>query len=127
MSARGRTRLFLDIETLPGDESVREEIARTTHPPAGHSTPEALERWEEEQKPAQVEHAYRRTSLRGHAGRILCVGYIKEAPGRCDEGVLTGRSRPSSGTSGTWCGTWTSSSASTSWTSTSSSSCSGRL
>ena len=90
MSARGRTRLFLDIETLPGDESLREEIARNTHPPSGHSTPEALERWEEEQKPEQVEHAYRRTALRGHAGRILCIGYVKESPDRCDEGVLTG-------------------------------------
>ena len=90
MSPAGQTRLFLDIETLPGDESVREEIARTMQPPGGNPTPEALERWEDEQKPAQVEHAYRRTSLRGHAGRILCIGYIKEAPGRYDEGVLTG-------------------------------------
>ena len=90
MSADGRTKLFLDIETLPGDESVRAQIARETRPPAGYSTPDAIERWEEEQKPEQVENAYRRTSLRGHAGRILCVGYIKEAPGLYDEGVITG-------------------------------------
>ena len=90
MSPAGRTRLFLDIETLPGDESVREEIARTMQPPGGNPTPESLKRWEEEQKPEQVEYAYRRTSLRGHAGRILCIGYIKEAPGRYDEDVLTG-------------------------------------
>ena len=90
MSADGRTRLFLDIETLPGDESVREQIARETHPPAGYTTPDALKRWEEKEKPAQVEYAHRRTSLRGHAGRILCVGYIKEAPDRYEENVLTG-------------------------------------
>lgn len=90
MSADTRTRLFLDIETLPGDDSVREHIARETHPPASISDPEALERWEAEQKPELVENTYRRTSLRGHAGRILCVGYIKEAPGLYDEGVLAG-------------------------------------
>ena len=90
MSADTRTRLFLDIETLPGDESVREQIARDTHPPSGYTTPEALERWEEEEKPAQVEQALRRTSLRGHAGRILCVGYVKESPDTYEENVLTG-------------------------------------
>ena len=90
MSARGRTKLFLDIETLPGDESLREEIARNMRPPSGVSDREALKRWEKEQKPEQVDYAYRRTSLRGHAGRVLCVGYIKEAAGRSDEGVLTG-------------------------------------
>ncbi|MBF8268106.1 MAG: putative 3'-5' exonuclease related to the exonuclease domain of PolB [Dehalococcoidia bacterium] len=82
--------LFLDIETLPGDESVKAQIeADIKHPPQ-MTKPETIEKWEMEQKPSEIEKKYRDTSLRGHTGRILCVGYIKEGPHGTTEGVLRG-------------------------------------
>ena len=83
-------KLFLDIETLPGGEPVRQQIAEELSPPGNISRPERIEQWEVEEKPVQVDRRYRSTSLRGHAGRILCVGYIKEDSTGATEGVLTG-------------------------------------
>lgn len=83
-------KLYLDIETLPGPESLKEEIAQDIKPPASMSKAETIQKWEEEQKPGAVEESFRRTALRGHTGRILCIGYIKEGPDGTTEGVLSG-------------------------------------
>ena len=88
-------KLFLDIETLPGDESAREQIAAEITPPAHLSRPESIERWEQEEKPAAVDKKFREMALQGHRGCILCIGYIREetdSPGPT-EGVLTGDER----------------------------------
>lgn len=78
-------RLFLDIETLPGEESVREEIARDMVPPTTLRE-EEVEGWKKE----ELEKRYRRTALSGDFGKILCIGYIKESPAGRDEGLITG-------------------------------------
>jgi len=64
-------KLFLDIETLPGDESLRRELANRV-------------------KSDRLERTYRETALRGHLGRILCIGYIKDSPYGLNEGIFTG-------------------------------------
>jgi predicted PolB exonuclease-like 3'-5' exonuclease len=80
----------LDIETLPGPESLKEAIAETIAPPGNLTKLESIHKWREEKKPALVEEKYRKTSLEGHWGRVCCVGYIKETPHRVDQGVLRG-------------------------------------
>ncbi len=82
--------LTLDIETLPADDSLRGEIEAGLTPPGNISRPERIRQWESEERPGAVEEQFRKTALRGHAGRILCIGYIKEAPTETTEGVLTG-------------------------------------
>lgn len=57
-------KLFLDIETIPGEEKLKEELN---------------------------EKEYIKTALNGDFGRILCLGYIKEIPGKLVvEGIITG-------------------------------------
>jgi len=83
-------RLFLDIETLPGDESLKQDIAANIGPPRNISRFERIKQWEEEEKQLEVEKRYRDTSLRGHTGRILCIGYIKDLVEETTEGILSG-------------------------------------
>ena len=52
-------KLFLDIETLPGDESLRDVIQATIKPPGNISRPERIQQWENEEKPVQVEKEFR--------------------------------------------------------------------
>ena len=83
-------KLFLDIETIPADESVKAGLESHIRPPKNLSRPETLVRWETEAKPERVEDTFRKTALRGHQGRILCVGYIKERERGLTEDVITG-------------------------------------
>ena len=86
----GVIKLFLDIETLPGDESLRREIETEIKPPGNISRPERIKQWEEEEKPGAMEERYRKTALEGLYGRILCIGYVKESPLGITEKVITG-------------------------------------
>jgi len=82
-------RLFLDIETLPAAEAVREVMAEELVPPESLEERE-VEAWRE----AELEKRYRRTALNGDFGRILCIGYLKEGPSGMREGVMTGDEAP---------------------------------
>lgn len=86
-------KLFLDIETLPGEESLRSDIAAEIKPRSRITKAETLKKWEEEQKPARVEEEYRRTALEGLQGRILCIGYLREDGHGETEGVISGDER----------------------------------
>ena len=86
-------KLFLDIETLPGDESLRGDIATGVRPPASITKPEMIRKWEEEQRPAKVEEEYRKTALEGLQGRILCIDYLREDGHGETEGVISGDER----------------------------------
>ncbi len=83
-------KLFLDIETLPADESYRGKVAATIRPPASMKKADTIQKWEADDKPAAIEKAFRETSFKGTFGRILCIGYVKEAPSGETEGVLSG-------------------------------------
>jgi len=83
-------KLFLDIETLPGNESLKEEIADRIAPPGNMTKEETIKKWEENTKPLKVEEEYRNTALKGEYGRILCIGYIKETDSGITQGVITG-------------------------------------
>lgn len=83
-------KLFLDIEPLPADESYRGKVAATIRPPASIKRADTFQKWEADDKPAAVEKAFRETSFIGTFGRILCIGYVKEAPSGETEGVLSG-------------------------------------
>jgi len=82
--------LFFDIETIPWSESLRSEIETTIAPPKNFVNPERINKWMIEEKPGEIETRFRKTSLRAHTGKILCIGYIKEDGDHRDEGVLTG-------------------------------------
>lgn len=75
----------MDIETLPGEETLREDIGKELIPPKTLGQ-EETEEWKEE----ELERRYRKSALSGDYGRILCIGYIKESPGGTSEGVIIG-------------------------------------
>ena len=83
-------KLFLDIETLPGNESLRRSIEAGVKPPGNISRAETIQKWEIEEKPVQIEKEFRDTALFGHVGRILCIGYLKENSSFMEEHCLTG-------------------------------------
>ena len=83
-------KLFLDIETIPGDESLRDRIGAEIKPPPRITKEASLRKWAEEQKSADVEEEYRQTALQGLWGRIICIGYLREDSYDETEGVITG-------------------------------------
>lgn len=83
-------KLFLDIETLPAEEKMREEIAKEITSPKNLKTEDAIKEWEENEKPLKIEETFRKTALSGDFGRILCVGYIKEMGQKIDKEVIKG-------------------------------------
>lgn len=67
--------ITLDIETCPAqDPKVREEIAATIKPPANYTKPETIAKWMEENKEAETETAWRKTSFDGAYGHICVIG-----------------------------------------------------
>ena len=68
--------IFFDVETLPTDNAdLIADIAATVRPPATMSKPETIAKWEEEQRPAAVAEAVRKTSLDGGLGRIASISW----------------------------------------------------
>lgn len=75
------TQIILDIETLPGDESLREEIAETIKAPATMSKSETIEAWHNGEgkyageKNRLIDEQFRKTSFDGAVGRIAVIGF----------------------------------------------------
>ena len=86
-------KLFFDIETIPESESLRSEIEKTITHPKNFANPERIHKWTIEERPGEIETRFRKSSLRAHTGKILCIGYIKEGGPEKYEGVLTGSER----------------------------------
>ncbi|MDI6839586.1 MAG: ribonuclease H-like domain-containing protein [bacterium] len=82
-------RLYIDIETIPGPERLKEEIVQNIVPPKDLVTMWEISRWKEN----EVKKLYRDTALNGNFGSILCIGYIKEQPVSEDKAVIKGDER----------------------------------
>lgn len=68
-------KLFIDIETIPGQRSdLYERVASKIKPPANYSKAETIEKWEVESKPELIDKAWRNTALDGTWGEIICIG-----------------------------------------------------
>lgn len=82
-------KIFLDIETLPPAESVREKLARELFDE--HGVGEfAVNEAEIE---AEVENRFRDLALRGEWGRLLCIGLVIEEDGVVKHCGVLGRDR----------------------------------
>lgn len=69
-------KLFLDIETIPGQEpELRERIAKDILPPGNIKKEDTIAKWYEEVKPGLVEKAWRDTALDPTHGEIICIGF----------------------------------------------------
>jgi predicted PolB exonuclease-like 3'-5' exonuclease len=69
-------RIFLDIETIPLQESwVLEHVTQTVRPPAAMKKAETIAKWEEEQKEHAVHEAYKKCALNGALAQVFCIGW----------------------------------------------------
>jgi hypothetical protein len=74
-----KMKIYLDIETIPGQrEGVKEAIADTITHPGSMKKPETIAKWEDEQKPQAVEDAWRKTAFKGDQGEIICISWAVE-------------------------------------------------
>lgn len=70
-------KLFLDIETLPCDESLKETVVEILKKKNGNGTKDP-------------EQLFLETGFDGTFGRICCIGYLKESDSGIEKGVLKG-------------------------------------
>lgn len=71
------TKLFLDIETLPCDENLKETVIQILQKKNGNATKDP-------------EQLFLETGFDGTFGRICCIGYIKETETGIEKDVLKG-------------------------------------
>lgn len=82
--------LFLDIETIPADESLRVDIEqkilklRNLKNGAEKYARQKKKIWE------NVDRIFRQTALNADMGKILCIGYCKEPPIGSKPDILIG-------------------------------------
>ena len=80
--------LFLDIETLPADERLKDDIRAGNL--LSRSRRKELERTGQPRREEEVESDYRMTALSGDFGRLLCLAYAAEPPKDAPVQVLSG-------------------------------------
>ncbi|MBI4355927.1 MAG: ribonuclease H-like domain-containing protein [Candidatus Omnitrophica bacterium] len=85
-------KLFLDIETLPAEESFKAEIQKGILAPRGPKK-KAAKVAAAPATPKELEEQLRQTALSGDFGRILCIGYCKEPPAGSSAEILQGGER----------------------------------
>src|SRR5690606_1403904 len=68
--------VYLDIETIPGQAlDLRDEIAATIMPPGNMKKAETIAAWEQNEKPAAIEEAWRKTAFAGDRGEVVCIAW----------------------------------------------------
>lgn len=68
--------LFLDIETIPTDNSLHIlRIAGDIKPPANMKKPETIAEWEATAKQEAIAEAVAKTSFNGAFGQVCCIGW----------------------------------------------------
>ena len=68
--------IFFDIETVPSqDPAVRKELADAVTAPAQYKKPESIAEWLRENRDAEAEAAWLKTSFDGGLGQIVCIGW----------------------------------------------------
>jgi len=82
-------RIYMDIETLPPEESVREKLARELYVERGFGELGVNEAEIE----AEAEDRFRDLALQGELGRLLCVGLVIEENGAVRHCGVLGRDR----------------------------------
>jgi predicted PolB exonuclease-like 3'-5' exonuclease len=83
-------RITFDIETVPCQwPGILEEFAAAVQAPAIYKKPESIAAWLEENRAAEAEAAWLKTSFDGGMGQIVCIGYA------FDDGAVNALSVPS--------------------------------
>jgi len=77
---------YFDIETIPSqDPAIRAELAAAVTAPGTYKKPESIAEWLKENREAEAEAAWLKTSFDGGVGHVVCIAY---ASGDGDPRVL---------------------------------------
>jgi predicted PolB exonuclease-like 3'-5' exonuclease len=69
--------LYLDIETIPDQTpGALEEFQSAITAPGSYTKPESIQKWLFENREAEGEKAWLKTSFDGSRGEILCIGWV---------------------------------------------------
>jgi 3'-5' exonuclease len=82
-------KIFLDIETVPPDESFREQILSEMRKENADCTSQT----DADQMEATIEKRYRNLALQGEFGRVLAIGLVIESNGKVEHRGVLGRDR----------------------------------
>lgn len=67
---------YFDIETVPAqDPAVRQELIDSVRPPAQYKKPESIAEWLKENREAEGNAEWLKTSFDGGVGQIVCIGF----------------------------------------------------
>ena len=70
------TPFYFDIETIPAqDPAVRAELAAAVTAPAAYKKPESIAEWLKENREAEADAAWLKTSFDGGVGHVVCIAY----------------------------------------------------
>lgn len=70
------TDIVFDIETIPSQlPGIREELAAAVQAPAQYKKADSIAQWLAENRGAEAEAAWLRTSFDGGLGQIVCIGW----------------------------------------------------
>lgn len=68
--------IFFDIETIPSQSAeVRAELAAAVTAPGQYKKPESIAEWLRDNREAEAEAAWLKTSFDGGAGQVVCIGW----------------------------------------------------
>ena len=68
--------LYLDIETVPGqDATLLSDIAATIKAPGNYKKTESINKWLDENREIEAEKVWRKTALDGTVGEIICLAW----------------------------------------------------
>lgn len=71
--------IYFDIETIPSQlPGIREELSASVTAPATYKKPESIAQWLAENREAEAEAAWLKTSFDGGVGQIVCIGWAVE-------------------------------------------------
>jgi len=67
---------YFDIETIPAqDPAIKAELAAAVKAPGTYSKPESIAKWLDENREAEAEAAWLKTSFDGGAGHVVCIAW----------------------------------------------------
>lgn len=70
------TPFYFDIETIPSqDPAVKAEIAASITAPAQYKKAESIQQWLDENRDAEAEAGWLKTSFDGGVGQCVCIGF----------------------------------------------------
>lgn len=77
-----KKQFFFDIETIPCQlAGIKEEFARNVTAPAQYKKQDSIDAWLAENREAEAEAAWLKTSFDGGLGHVVCIGFaINDGP-----------------------------------------------